>query len=325
MLDFRRCADCGIHFPRHDESCPSCGLYGPGLSELLGGSRLPATGGLPVLAFVLAFFVPSPWNGMLVGAGMTPLLTALAWLLWKRRRREDACFAFRIREVEARLDELEHDLAETSRRLASAKEDLEIETRKRLARTLQQELRQDRRLQQSQRRLVLQLEQRLERLEIERFRTELTYFEACRDARVDSHELAEELRIRLEELESRRPEGAWEPILEEGRLLHRQLARGVSRLRAARRLDPLAHLELASELPNALPPTEEGDLDEQLDRQLERIERSFDAIDEIAAELVGDPDASGVRMRVDDDVMAALDEAELEAELERERVSVEGL
>ena len=68
-------------------------------------------------------------------------------------------------------------------------------------------------------------------------------------------------------------------------------------------------------------PGEEGDLDERVDRQLERIERGFDAVDELAAELVGDADTSGMRLRVDDDVLAALDEVEVEAE--RERISVE--
>ena len=69
-----------------------------------------------------------------------------------------------------------------------------------------------------------------------------------------------------------------------------------------------------------LPNSEEGEIDEQTDLQLERIERSFEALSELASELVGDPDGSGVRVRVNDEVMAALEEAEV---AERERISVE--
>lgn len=323
MLDFRRCGNCGIHFPRQDESCPSCGRYGPALTELLGGSRLPITGGLPALALLIAFFVPSPWGSVIVWAGFTPLLAAVVWTLFRRRRREEECFALQIQDVEARLDELEADLADTERRLTGAKEDLGSEMRSRAAQMLERELAQDRRLQGSQRRLVLQLERRLERLEIERFRVELRYYEACRDARHDSQDLADELHARLHEIESQRLEGPWEAVLEDARLLHRQLARGVRRLSAAQRLDPLAHVELAGDLVDALPPTEEGELDDQMDRQLERIERGFEAVDELTAELGGDPDASGVRLRVDDEVIAALDEVELE--MEHERVSVDSV
>lgn len=324
MLDFRRCADCEIHFSRDDESCPGCGRFGPSLRELLGGSRLPASGGLPILAIVLAFFVPHPWGSVVLGAGMTPLVAALAWILWRRRRRDEMCFAMRIDEVEGRLDEIEKDLADTGRRLEAAREDLTHETRPRPASTLERELAQDRQLQGSQRRLVRQLEGRLERLEIERFRVELRYYEACRDARVDSPDLAGQLHVRLRGLEAERTEPAWQPVLEDARLLQRQLGRGVRRLHAARRLDPLAFVDFVSDVPEANASSEEGDLDEQMERQLERIERGFEAVEELAAALSGDPDASGVRMRVDDDVLAALDEAELEIE-GSDRISVESV
>ena len=323
MLDFRRCGDCGTSFPRGDESCPGCGSYGLGLREALGGRNLPVTGGLPVLAVVLSFFVPHPFGGVVLCAGVTPLIAAIAWLLWRRRARDEGCFAARIERVEERLEELEQDLEDTGRRLEAARADLERETRARAAGLLERELAQDRRLQAGQRRLVAQLERRLERLEIERFRVELRYFEACRDAQIDSRDLAEELHARLRELERRELGEAWAAALEDGRLLQRQLARGVRRLRAARRLDPLAHADLAGTNP-AAGAAEEGDLDEQIDHQLERIERSFDAVAELAAELVGNADASGVRLRVDEDVLAALDEAELEV-VERDRISFESL
>ena len=290
------------------------------------GKRLPATGGLPLVAMMIAFLAPNAWSPAVVGAGFTPLLAALAWLLWRRGRRDTLSLTGRIDDVRKRLDELDHDLEDTDRRLEAARKDLEAESRARACDMLEREVAQDRRLQAAQRRLVLQLEQRLEQLEIDRFRTQLRYFEACRDARIDSDTLATDLESCILAVSPQSDAAAWESALEDARLLHRQLQRGVGRLHAASRLDPLAYADVTTNGPSALPFNEEGELDEQTDHQLERIERSFEALEEIAAELVGDPDASGVRLRVDDEVMAALDEALDEANLESQaRTSAERL
>lgn len=324
MLDFRRCGACGTWFPDKAESCPSCGRFGLALHELFTGSRLAATGGLPLLAIVLAFFTPGAWSGAMVGAGIIPVVGAFAWLLWRRQRRDPGSFIERIEDVQRRLEALDTDLEETDRRLDAARHDLDREPRPRTVDLLERELGQDRRLQSAQRRLVLQLERRLEQLRIERFRAQLRYFEACRDARIDSLAIAHELSARIRELPADRDPVMWEPVLEDALLLQRQLARGVQRLLAARRLDPLAYTDVTGEIADAAPASEEGELDAQTEQHLERIERSFEALEEIASELVGDPDASGVRLRVDDDLIAALDDAvELEAERE-DRISVVG-
>lgn len=320
MLDFRRCGNCGTRFPRESDSCPSCGQFGVTLPDLFRGPRLPATGGIPLLAVLVAFFVPNPWSTAMVGAGLTPMLAAVAWLLWRKSHRDPACFAGRIEDLQKRLEELDLDLEDTDKRLGATRKDLESEQSERSHEMLEREVAQDRRLQAAQRRLVVQLEQRLERLEIERFRTKLRYFEACRDARIDNESIATELETCIRSVPSDRAEGVWETVLEDARLLHRQLARGVRRLHAARRLDPLAYADIAGEPADAQPPTEEGELDEQTDLHLERIERSFEALEEIAAELVGDSEGSGVRLRVDDEVLAVLDE-EAEDEPEREDLS----
>ncbi|MEZ4335632.1 MAG: hypothetical protein R3B82_03305 [Sandaracinaceae bacterium] len=324
MLDFRHCGGCGTWFPQASDSCPSCGMHGVSFAELFRGHRLAATGGIPLLAMVIAFFAPSPWGTAVMGAGLSPLLAAAAWLLYRRSRRDPTSFAERIGDVQRRLEQLDRDLEDTDRRLGAARADLEAETRERAADMLEREVRQDRRLQAAQRRLVLQLERRLEQLEVERFRMRLRYFEACRDARVDSASLALELEGLIRAVPADRVAPAWETVLEDARLLQRQLARGVRRLDAARRLDPLAYADVhGAELDAEAAPAEEGALDEQTDVHLERIERSFEALEEIAAELVGDPDASGIRLRVDDEVMAALDEVEAELAERAERISGE--
>lgn len=328
MIDFRLCDDCGTHFTRETESCPSCGRYAPSSVELLTGPRLPATGGLPTLAVVLAFFVDSPWEPVVVGAGFAPILIALAWLGWRRRRRDPSCFATRIDDVEERLEDVERDLVDTEKRVGAASEDLSYESRPRAQQMLERELAQDRRLRSAQRRLVRQLEQRLEQLQIERFREELHYYERCRDARIDAPELAGELAGRIQAVEGAlgdHPSEGWVLALEEARLLLRQVSRGVQRLHAAVRLDPLAYADLTAEVANDVDEEPDGELDEQIDQQLERIDRSFAALEELAADLVGDADASGVRVRVDDDVMAAFDEAEHEVDADGDRISVEGL
>jgi len=324
MLDFRRCGACGTWFPDQADSCPSCGRFGLALHELFTGPRLAATGGLPLIAFALAFFTPGAWSAAMVSAGLSSFVGAFAWLLWRRRRRDPSAYGERIEDVQHRLEALDLDLEETDRRLDAARNDLERERSPRSIDRIEHELGQDRRLQSAQRRLVLQLERRLEQLRIERFRAQLRYFEACRDARIDSQAIAHELAARIREVPADRDPILWDPVLEDALLLQRQLARGVQRLHAARRLDPLAYADVTGELADAAPPAEDGELDEQTDQHLERIERSFEALEEIASELVGDPDASGVRLRVDDDLMAALDEAvEVEAASE-DRVSVVG-
>lgn len=326
MIDFRRCDECGGHFPRAMDHCPSCGRCGLDPGDLVKGSKLAVTGGLPSLAIALAFFVPSPWEPVLVASGFAPIFIALAWLVWRHRRADPTSFAHRIADVERRLDEVEQDLAQTEERSRAAREDLESERNPRAVTMLERELAQDQRLRTAQRKLVCQLERRLEQLEIERFRAELRYFEACRDACVDEPHLSYELGQRIRQVEHQLggiATPAWATALEEARLLRRQLSRGVQRLRAAVRLDPLAHADLTGELPDESPEVAEGELDDRVQAHLERIDRSFAALEELASEIVGDPDASGVRVRVDDEVMAALEEAELE--VERERISFEGL
>ena len=330
MLEFRHCGDCGTWFPQRGEHCPSCGRFGLSPRELFTGKRAPLVSGLPAMVFALAFFLPSPFGAAAVGAGCSQIVFTLVWLLWRQSRRDPESFTARISRLRARLDELDSDLEDTDQRLAAAAADLEFERRSRGRQMLQRELAQDRRLQSAQRRLVLQLERHLEALEVERFRGQLRYFEACRDARIDSAALATELDACIRAVEHRADNPIWAPIIEEASLLHRQLERGVARLHAANRLDPLAYADVADEEPaDAGPPMQEGELDERTDQELQRIERSFEALEEIAAALVGGADASGVRLRVDDEVMAALDLArEVQHEVDvasgRARVSADG-
>lgn len=307
--------ECGAHFVREAESCPSCGLFARNAREVVTGRRLPATGGIPTLAVVLAFFVPSPFEGLVVSAGFTPLLALLAWLAWRKRQRDPGSFALRIRDVRRRLAEVERDLGHTDERVEAAREDLSTETRARATAMLERELAQDRRLRSAQRKLVGQLEQRLEQLEIERFRSELRYYESCRDARLDAPEIAEELAARIDAIEARLPEATsegWANALEEAHLLERQISRGVQRLRAALNLDPLGYADLAVDETAESSELDVGELDDQVEHHLERIERGFAALDELCSELARDADASGVRIRVDDEVMAALEEASLD-------------
>ena len=328
MSHFRRCNECGAHFPRETESCPSCGRFSPSLRHLAFEHHLPAVGGLPLLTAIAVLLVPgdSAIEAGLFSASFGPLMVALAYLAWRWPKRDPACHALRARALEAELEEIEKDLADSNRRIADANREIEEERHPRVIATLERELDQDRRLREAQRRLVYQLARRLDQLEVDRFRDELRFFQACRDRRVEAPELAEELRARIDAIEARSEEGdaeLWEPLIEEARFLRRQLVRGVQRLDAARRLDPLAHVETDT-LRDETPDTEAGALEEQTDHQLERIDRGFDAVDELDAHLAMDADSSGVRLRVDDEVLAALDEAEVELELEREdRISVD--
>jgi ribosomal protein L40E len=325
VIDFRRCQECGAHHPADADSCPACGRFVMRTRDLAQGRALVVHGGLPVLAALFAILAPSPWGPVVVGAGFAPLLVALAWLAWRRQRRSPRSFKRRIEAIEVRLAQVQRDLRQTESRLVAAALDREAERRPRAAAMLDRELAQDRRLRGAQRRLVAQLERRLEHLEIERFRDALRYYEACRDARVESPLLAKELGRRIRAAEAQRPERseAWDRALEEARLLQRQISRGVQRLHAALRLDPLAHAELAALEDDDGMVEGDGELDEQVDQQLERIERGFAALEELTAELAGELEGSGVRVRVDDGVLAALDEASQSARGRRERVSVE--
>lgn len=336
-LDYRRCDECGARSPREIESCPSCGRFGGSLRQLATVTRLLAIGGPALVALVVVMGMPDgffhePGSSLVeaaaFGVGLAPLAGALLWLVRQGRRRDPRSYAARIEATEARLVELEHDLDQTERRIHAARRELDDEKRPRAASVLRRELEQDRRLRAAQRRLIEQLEDRRQRLSIERFKSELAYFEACRDAQVDAPQEARALAARIEALRcslGEHHEEAWERVLEDARVLHRQLARGVARLDAARRLDPLAHADLHVD-PIASHDERAGDeLEDRMELHLERIERGFDALDELNADL-DDPDASGLRLRVDDEVLAAL-EAEVE-DAPRElgkRTSVDGL
>ncbi|MFK7992090.1 MAG: hypothetical protein AB8I08_39090 [Sandaracinaceae bacterium] len=268
-------------------------------------------------------------EGSLLGVGLAPLLIALAWLTARKHRRDPSSFAARAEEAELRRDEIESDLARTEARIRTAKYEMEQEQSARLLTSLRAELQQDRRLRKAQRRLVRQLDQRLQQLGVERFRGELLYFEAHREDAEANPEIAMELARKIEDTRDQHGEGgpAWEQALEDARALHHQLSRGIERLAAARRLDPLRYADLTPFEPeDALSVDSEGDLGGQIEHHLERIDRGFEALDELRRELSGDADASGLRMRVDDDVLAALDAEEEELLIdEGARISVTGL
>ena len=341
MLEFQRCGECGTSFPRERPSCPSCGVVALGLSDVLLGKAL-LTRTVPGLVAVLtALALPGgsfrePWQSLveasLLSAGLGPLIFALGWLAWQRRQRDEGCFIARTEAVLGEMEGLEDDLEATDRRIGETREEMEVERSGEALAALSRELEQDRRLRRAQRRLVRSLDEQRERLEVERFRTELEFYVACRDRREADRALVAELQARIRGVEAyagAHPSERWTRALEDARLLCRQLSRGVERWRAASRLDPLAHVELPiDEAPglealSALEGLEGAAIEDQTELQLERIDRGFDALDELARDLVGDADASGVRMRVDDEVMAALDEVEVEAALEaEERTSV---
>lgn len=268
-------------------------------------------------------------EGGLLGVGLAPLLIAMAWWIQRKRQRDAGSFAARAEEAELRRDEIESDLARTEARIRSAKNDIERETSPRLLAGLRAELQQDRRLRKAQRRLVRQLDQRLQQLGVERFRGELLYFEAHREDVEANPEVAMQLARKIEDARDRDSDGgaAWEHALEDARALYHQLSRGIERLAAARRLDPLRYADLTSfETEDEVFAVDEADVGGQIEHHLERIDRGFEALDELRRELSADADASGLRMRVDDDVLAALD-AEGEELLidEGARISVTGV
>lgn len=318
-FDFRRCSDCSARYARTLTSCPTCGRYGVSLNEVLEGPQLLVVGSPFLIATLLAFVLPVGRyaESGLIAAGLTPLLFVISRYLWHRRQRSSDSYYARIERLEHRLEELEHDLAATERRLMAAQDELGEADSDRAARAIRRELDQDERLRRAQRRLTLEIEDRLERLQIEQLKNELLYYEACRDARVEETAAAEELERRIERLEDGledNPGLRWEQAIEDVRSLHRQLSRGVERFHAAARLDPLAHADLGADDEDLEPAFDIGGLEDQTDLHLERIDRGFDALDELTADLAVDPDASGVRLRVDDDVIAQLEAEEAAVE-----------
>ena len=276
--------------------------------------------GPTVMTLLFALTVPkellvSPARG-LIEAGLmlgmvAPLLFVVGWLLARRHRRDPQSFASRIARVQDRLELVLRDLGQTERRIVDGRADLDMESSPRAARLLRRELAQDLRLRAAQRRLADKLRASLEQLEIERFRDELGYYEAQRDGRREVSDEAGELRMRLASLRAQLGEGpsaSWERALEDARILHRELSRGVQRLHAARRLDPLAHADL-TEMPREPEPeaVESGDIEDQTELHLERIDRGFEALEEIDEDLLGED--SGVhRLRIEEDMLATLDE-----------------
>ncbi len=342
---YRQCDGCGEHIPRDRDACPMCGRLSVTLGHLLRRWRLLATLGPALVALFVVGAIPSDllvapadvlFEAGTIGVGFAPLLLALARLMRTRGRRDPSSYAARIEATEARLAALERDLADTAARIAAARQELTHETSDRIAENLRRELGQDRRLRVAQRRLASQLEARAQALEIERFRAELAYYEACRDECLDAPHEAQALTDKISALRTdlgAHPDPAWLQVIDDARALQVQLARGIQRLQAARRLDPLAYADLSIDLSAPEPDTSSADLDAQTELHLERIDRGFEALDELNDELEaranhgGDPDASGLRLRVDDEVLAALD-AEEEVVAPRElgkRTSVDGL
>ena len=340
VLDFKRCDGCGSHIPATSGSCPSCGQRIDGIARLISPGRALSVGAPPLLALLVLFVLPDgaiaePAGSLVeagvLGAGFAPLVVALAWFFGVRRRREPSSYAARMDEAEARLEELEQDLRSTESRIRAARRDLREETRPRLVSSLRAEIAQDRRLQDAQARLTAQLEHRLQQLAVERFRGELVYFEACRDALDSDAEAAPILGTKIRELERQLGDDVdetWSRALEDAHALHHQLARGVERLRAARRLDPLLYADL-TETDETEEPASEGDLSERIEHHLERIALRFDALDELGQAMrssVPDAEGSGMRVRVDEELFASLEDEEEELPFDPEaRISVTGI
>lgn len=334
MPHFKRCDGCGGHSPHSHESCLGCGRSLETLRQLATPARLMRVGCPATVAALLWMVLPegalSPagqavLDGGLLGASLAPLLIALVWLTQRRRRRDPESFAARAEEAESRRDAIQSDLRRTEARIRTAKRELDEERSPRLLAGLQAEIEQDRRLRKAQRRLVRQLDQRLQQLGVERFRTELAYFEAHRETNEEDSSLGFELASKIEHAQSELSDGSppWERALEDARALQHQLSRGVERLAAARRLDPLCYADLTASHEEVRLEADDEDLADRIERQLERIDRGFEALDELRRELSPDADESGMRMRVDDDVIAALD-AEQEERLAEDggRISV---
>lgn len=285
------------------------GVLAPMLVAMVGLLLLPAS------ALVEAAFL---------GAGLAPLASVVAWLSLRRRRRDANALGPQIDRLETRLMALRADLAATERRIAGASHDLLVAWSPRSVRAAQRELVQDRRLAAAQRRMYLELKAKIERLRIARIRAEMAYAEACRDARLEMPELSADLAARIVSLDrsldgSEQESEAWSALLEDLRLLHRDLTRGVPRLLAASRLDPLSHAGLADEpheddLEGSVVASD-GSLDGETDHQLERISRGLEAIDELERPEEDFVAAPRVELRVEAvDVEGPQDEAERDGE-----------
>lgn len=286
-----------------------------GFSELM-GTRGGMLGVLAPLLTAMVGLLMLPGGALVeaavLGVGLAPLASVMAWLTLRRRRRDDSALGPQIDRLETRLAALRLDLAATERRIAGASHDLLVAWSDRGVRAAQQELTQDRRLAAAQRRMYLELKAKLERLRIARIRAEMAYAEACRDARIETPELAADLAARIVSLErsldgSEQEPEAWALLLEDLRLLHRELTRGVPRLLAAARLDPLSHAGLADE-PHEVDWRDrdvnatDGSLVGETELQLDRIARGLDAIDEVERGETAPPPESRVRVRLEEDL-----------------------
>jgi hypothetical protein len=245
-----------------------------------------------------------------LGVGMLPLLSYLGWLGWKHRRRDEHAYGPRIAILDARLEALEEDLASTDSRLHHARRELDRAKTTAAVRELAEEVRQDERLRDAQRHLVAELRRRVETLRIERWLLDLAYFEAARDARRVEPVLVLQLEERIVQQQRdvhlrNAPRELWEPALEEARALCRSLSRGVPRLIAAARLEPLDHSDLAGRAPRIQRRVlgYDANLVRATEAELERIDTSFEALSEVEGaldEALAQDDDSGVRYRVED-------------------------
>ena len=332
-LDFRRC-ECGVRYARDHASCPTCGRDGFELPDLFVDRRFYAVAAPAVTTLVVLFGLSpnalEPWltvgqqallEEVALALGVLPALVFFGWLGWRARRRDPVAVRLRLAELDQRVGRLRDDLRATQRRLGAARRDLERAPEGVMSQALAEEVEQDRRLREAQRALLAELTKRAEQLRVVEWREELAFFEACRDARRDAPELAAELATRIEDLEADldardAPDDLWLPVLEEAWATQRALSRGIPRLLAAARLDPLARVDLVaqSELPQ---PRLDGSLADETEDQLDRIERAFEVLEELELEIA-ESDASGVHVRVDDDLIETFEEALAERRRQRE-------
>lgn len=314
-IDFQRCAYCGTHVPREADTCPYCGRHTRSVIDLFRGWRAMYTAApaLFVSLFVFALpdhaFSPSLTSGEqsaleagVFGVGLLPLLSAMVRMWWRRRRSEPGALTSRIEKLRGEHNILRRDLRATQTRIASAERE-RAAAQGRASTALLRELEQDRRLRTAQRRMIGDLSERMEQLEIEGWRLDLQYFEACRDARLDAPEVVAELAAKIDALEKSQAREtrsiAWQRAIEDATVLHRELARGVPRWLAATRLDPLTHAQLVA--PDAQEDTHEAvALKDDTESQLERIDRGFSALEELSSEIRDLSSSAQVRVSVDE-------------------------
>lgn len=325
LKDYRTCAECGAHVSQEDEHCSSCGAYVLGLGDYLRRRGSLLTFSPAIIAVFTVFALPDYGSRYLtsgehallemglLGVGLLPFLTVLATFMWRRGQRSHDAYGPRAEALQDRLDAVEEDVTATEVRIRSARVELERARGSVAAADLRRELAQDERLLAAQERMADEVRARLESIHIQQWREELGYYEACRDARISAPDVAAELADRIHHRRNSlaQQSDSWDQVLEEAASLHRQLARGIPRLLAAAKLEPLHFAGEVDDTANPAPPGSAG-LDDDTHEQLERIERSFDALDDLAAEL-SDPaqkDESGIRMRVDEEVGAGGAEAE---------------